>query len=94
VNSNQKLKELQSFQSFIVLREQAAMQHDWILDVLADLQSFASASGLNTLAEQLEDTALIAAADIASKQGGTAGANEDKGEYRPNSGGAGQHNSA
>lgn len=70
------------------------MQHDWILDVLADLQKFASANGLNTLAEQLEDTTLIAAADLASMQGGTARTNGDTGENRPNSGGVGQHNSA
>lgn len=70
------------------------MQHDWILDVLADLQQFASANGLNTLAEQLEDTTLIAAADLMSMQGGTARKNGDTGGYRPNSGGVGQHNSA
>ena len=41
--------------------------NDWILDVLADLKSFALANDLGALAEQLEDTTLIAAAEIASK---------------------------
>lgn len=44
------------------------MSHnDWILDVLADLKSFALANDLGGLAEQLEDTTLIAAAEIATK---------------------------
>lgn len=42
-------------------------KNDWILDVLADLKAFASANGLGTLAEQLDDTTLIAAAEISSK---------------------------
>ncbi len=42
-------------------------QNDWILDVLADLKSFASANGLGALAEQLDDTKLIAAAEITSQ---------------------------
>ena len=44
------------------------MKHnDWILDVLADLKSFADANGLPALAEQLDDTTLIAASEIAAK---------------------------
>ncbi len=43
------------------------MQRDWILDVLADLEAFSSANGLPKLAEQLADTKLIAAAEIASQ---------------------------
>lgn len=43
------------------------MYNDWILDVLADLKSFALANDLGALAEQLEDTTLIAAAEIASQ---------------------------
>lgn len=43
------------------------MRSDWILDVLADLRSFADANALPLLAEQLDDTALIAMAEIASK---------------------------
>lgn len=42
--------------------------NDWILDVLADLKSFASANGLGALAEQLDDTTLIAAAEISSQK--------------------------
>ena len=42
------------------------MKNDWILDVLADLKTFAYSNGLRALAEQLEDTALVAAAEIAS----------------------------
>jgi hypothetical protein len=43
------------------------MQSDWILDVLADLRSFAEANDLPLLAEQLDDTALIATAEFASR---------------------------
>ncbi|MFC3118149.1 hypothetical protein [Jhaorihella thermophila] len=43
------------------------MRNDWILDVLADLKNFASANGLPALAEQLGDTTLVAAAEIASR---------------------------
>lgn len=42
------------------------MQNDWILDVLSDLKSFAVANGMGVLAEQLDDTRLVAAAEIAS----------------------------
>lgn len=41
-------------------------QNDWILDVLADLKAFAVANDFGGLAEQLDDTTLIAAAEIAS----------------------------
>lgn len=43
------------------------MRSDWILDVLADLRSFAETNDLPRLAEQLDDTALIAMAEFASK---------------------------
>ncbi len=43
------------------------MQNDWILDVLADLKAFAVANELGALAEQLDDTTLVAASEIASK---------------------------
>ena len=49
------------------------MKNDWILDVLADLKAFSKANGLNALAEQLEDTSLIAAAEIASIGEGSTG---------------------
>lgn len=40
------------------------MQHDWILDVLADLKTFAQSNGLPGLAEQLDDTRHMALAEI------------------------------
>lgn len=43
------------------------MRSDWVLDVLADLRSFAQANDLPKLAEQLDDTALIAMAEFASR---------------------------
>jgi hypothetical protein len=42
------------------------MNNDWILDVLADLQSFARKNGMDALAEQLGDTKIIAAAEVMS----------------------------
>ena len=41
------------------------MQHDWILGVLSDLQAFAKTNGLEALGEQLDDTRLIAMAELA-----------------------------
>ncbi len=49
------------------------MQYEWILDVLTDLKAFAQANGLSSLAEQLDDTSLVAAAEIAQVVGGMAG---------------------
>lgn len=43
------------------------MQNDWILDVLADLKSFATSNGMTALAEHLDDATLVAAAEIASQ---------------------------
>jgi hypothetical protein len=40
------------------------MGHKWIIDVLADLKSFASKNDLQMLALQLDETALIASAEI------------------------------
>ena len=42
------------------------MGGDWILDVLTDLKSYAQRNGLTVLAEQLDDTRLVAAAEIAT----------------------------
>lgn len=42
------------------------MRSDWILDVLTDLKTFATANDLPVLAEQLDDTAIIALAEIAA----------------------------
>jgi hypothetical protein len=40
------------------------MTHDWILDVLRDLRSFARHNDMHRLAEQLDDTALVAMAEM------------------------------
>ncbi len=42
------------------------MRNEWILDVLADLKTFALSNNLPSLAEHLDDTALVAMAEIAS----------------------------
>lgn len=41
------------------------MQDEWILDVLTDLRAFAQKNGLGLLAEQLDDTRLVAATELA-----------------------------
>ena len=46
------------------------MRSDWILDVLADLKAFALSIDLPALAEQLDDTAIVAMAEIASREEG------------------------
>lgn len=43
------------------------MAHEWIIDVLTDLKTFASANGMEALAEQLEDTQLVASLEIVSQ---------------------------
>ena len=42
------------------------MRSDWILDVLTDLKTFARSHELMALAEQLEDMAIVAMAEIAT----------------------------
>lgn len=42
------------------------MQNEWILDVLSDLKTFARQNGMSGLAEQLDDTRLVALAELAS----------------------------
>lgn len=42
------------------------MGAEWILDVLTDLKSYAVKNGLGILAEQLDDTRLVAAAELAN----------------------------
>lgn len=49
------------------------MGHKWIIDVLADLKSFAQLNDLPLLAAQLDQTALVASAEIASLSSGTQG---------------------
>lgn len=63
------------------------MRNDWILDVLADLKTFAQSNGLSVLAEQLQDTALVAAGELASKgEGSTVGATGESVTARNDSG--------
>ena len=40
------------------------MKYNWILDVLADLRTFAQANDQQALAAQLEETSKVAAAEI------------------------------
>jgi hypothetical protein len=47
------------------------MQSDWILDVLTDLKTFAILNGLPAFAEQLDDTALVALAEISAQKART-----------------------
>lgn len=54
------------------------MAQDWIVDVLADLRSFALQNNLSSLADQLDDTLLVAAAEIAQN---TPDAHEDTGDH-------------
>lgn len=55
------------------LHARIEMHYEWILDVLTDLKTFAKSNGLPALAEQLDDTALLAAAEIAQVSGELAG---------------------
>lgn len=42
------------------------MRHDWIFDVLIDLQRYAHANGLSALALKAEDALRIARAEVAA----------------------------
>jgi hypothetical protein len=55
------------------------MQYQWILDVLSDLKAFAQANGLPALAEQLDDTSLVAAGEISQTMGTGGGFAPDAG---------------
>lgn len=46
------------------------MNNHWILDILADLRAFAQQNDLDALAEQLDQTRLLAAVELASLAGG------------------------
>jgi hypothetical protein len=59
------------------------MTHDWVLDVLTDLKAFAERNGLMALADQLDDAAMIAAAEIASSEGRLPDRGIDGREARP-----------
>lgn len=45
------------------------MDADWVIDVLADLKKFARRNEFFELAEQLDDTMIVAARDIRRKEG-------------------------
>lgn len=47
------------------------MSNNWILDVLTDLRSFARQNGYPVLADQLDDTLLVAATELEQKQTAT-----------------------
>lgn len=69
------------------------MQSDWILDVLADLRTYALSRDLPQLAEHLDDTALIALAEIATLQeriSGGAHANRSQSRKHPWDAGPGE----
>ena len=69
--------------------------NEWILDVLSDLNAFAVANGLIGLAEQLDDTRLIAAAEIASMQDeARAPGNGSEVRFKPDPRGFGKHQHA
>jgi hypothetical protein len=40
------------------------MSQEWMIDVLTDLKKFATANGLMGLAEQLDDSILVAATEL------------------------------
>lgn len=41
------------------------MEQEWVLDVLVDLKTFAQQNGMFNLAEHLDDTLIVAAAEMA-----------------------------
>lgn len=59
---------------------ETGMEHDWILDVLSDLRTYADRNGLPQLSEQLHETALLAAVEISSVEVG--GESEDASRFR------------
>ncbi|UZD90140.1 hypothetical protein [Cognatishimia activa] len=44
------------------------MKYDWMIDVIADLETFSSANNMQTLATELAELKLIAAIEIAAKE--------------------------
>ena len=49
------------------------MSQDWMIDVLSDLKKFAQQNGLVALAEQLDDTILLATAELKQNEPEDAG---------------------
>lgn len=52
------------------------MKQDWVLDVLSDLKAFAQQNGMFTLAEHLDDTLIVAAAELAADGDRTTGVSQ------------------
>lgn len=60
------------------------MGHKWIIDVIADLHTFADQNGLPLLAAQLDISAIVARSEIASPlEGGPHGATATTGQLAP-----------
>ncbi len=51
----------------------AALAHDWIIDVLTDMQAYARLNGLDALAAKLDETLAVARAEIAAASKAPAG---------------------
>lgn len=49
------------------------MSKEWIIDVLGDVRGFATANGLPTLADQLEEAIAVAVIEISQVAPGQAG---------------------
>lgn len=47
------------------------MTNDWIIDVLADLKKFSASNQLGRLAEQIDDTIMIASNELAMQKSAT-----------------------
>ncbi|MCA8868163.1 MAG: hypothetical protein KDA67_05895 [Rhodobacteraceae bacterium] len=62
------------------------MSQEWMIDVLTDLKKFAQANGLMGLAEQLDDSILVAAAELKLNEPepvrGRGHANQNSGVHR------------
>ena len=69
-------------------------QSDWILDVLADLRAFASSNGWIAISEQLDDTMLVAAGELASQSDECLQTNGEAKSTGPDFGGPGCHHLA
>ena len=57
-----------SVELHVTIPGEIVMQNDWILDVLSDLRSFAQENGLPRLAQQLDETTLLAAVEISNSR--------------------------
>ena len=44
------------------------MKYDWIMDVIADLETFSTANNMRQLAMELAELKMIAAVEIAAKE--------------------------